>query len=99
MVKDCFLGILQNDYLDKLRTELIIDKKSYEELCYSLKCLAKEWKGVKNIDKRIVQELYVLAPVTKNVAESVKEYDSHLAHEIEELAIELDALVLECLAD
>jgi len=99
MVEDYFSGILQNNYLDKLRTELVIDKKSYKELCYSLKCLAREWKGVKNIDKRIVQELYVLASVTKNVAESVKEYNSHLAHEIEELAIELDALVLECLAD
>ncbi len=99
MAEDHFSNILQNSYLDRLRIELVIDKKSYKELCYSLKCLAREWKGVKNIDKRIMQELYVLAPVTKNIAESVKEYNSHLAHEIEELAIELDALVLECLAD
>ena len=99
MVEDYFSGILQNNYLDKLRTEFVIDKKSYEDLCYSLRCLAMEWKGMKSIDKRVVQELYVLASVTKNVAESVKEYNSHFAHEIEELAIELDALVLECLAD
>lgn len=98
-MKDYSSDILQNNYLDKLRTELVIDKKSYEALCYSLRCLAREWKGMKSIDKRIVQELYVLAPATKNVAESVKEHNSNLAHEIEILAIELDALVLECLAD
>ena len=99
MMKDYSSDILQNNYLEKLRTELVIDKKSYEELCYSLRCLAREWKGMKSIDKRIMQELYVLAPVTKNVAESVREYNGSLAHEIEALAIELDALVLECLAD
>ena len=99
MTKDYSSDILQNNYLEKLRTELVIDKKSYGELCYSLRCLAREWKGMKSIDKRIVQELYVLAPVTRNMAESVKEYNSKLAQEIESLSLELDALVLECLAD
>ena len=99
MSRDFITEILDNNYLEKLRTELVIDKKEYEKLCYSLKCLAKSWKGIKSIDKKIVQELYVLAQVTRNVAESVKEYNSKLAQEIEVLSLELDALVLECLAD
>ena len=99
MSRDFATEILNNNYLEKLRTELVIDKKEYEKLCDSLKCLAKEWKGIKSIDKKIVQELYVLAPVTRNMAESVKEYNSKLAQEIESLSLELDALVLECLAD
>jgi hypothetical protein len=99
MSRDFATEILDNNYLEKLRTELVVDKKEYEKLCYSLRCLAKEWKGAKSVDKRVVQELYILAPVTRNVAESVKEYNSELAQEIESLSLELDALVLECLAD
>ena len=99
MARDFATEILGNNYLEKLRTEFVIDKKEYEKLCDSLKCLAKAWKGAKSIDKKVVQELYVLSPVTRNMAESVKEYNSKLAQEIEALSLELDALILECLAD
>ena len=99
MSRDFATEILNNNYLEKLRTELVVDKEEYEKLCDSLKCLAKEWKGAKSVDKRIIQELYVLAPVTRNMAESVKEYNNKLAQEIETLSLELGALVLECLAD
>ncbi len=99
MSRDFATEILENNYLEKLRTEFVIDKKEYDKLCYSLKCLAKAWKGIQSVDKKIVQELYVLAPVTRNMAESVKEYNGELAQEIEALSLELDALVLACLAD
>lgn len=99
MSRDFATEILDNSYLEKLRTEIILDKQEYERLCSSLRDLSKAWKGIKNIDKKIVQELYVLAPVTRNVAESLQEYDSKLAQEIEALSLQLDALVLECLAD
>ena len=99
MPRDFAAEILDNSYLEKLRTEIMIDKKEYEKLCSSLRDLAKAWKGVKNIDKKIVQEIYVLAPITRNIAESVQEYNSKFAQEIVALSMELDALVLECLAD
>ena len=99
MARDFATEILGNNYLEKLRTEFVIDKKEYEKLCDSLKYLAKARKGAKSIDKKVVQELYVLSPVTRNMAESVKEYNSKLAQEIEALSLELDALILECLAD
>jgi hypothetical protein len=99
MPRDLSTEILNNSYLEKLRTDLVIDKQEYERLCYSLRCLAKEWKWIRSIDKKIAQELYVLAPVTRNIAESVQEYNSKLAQEIAVLSLELDALVLECLTD
>jgi len=51
---------------------------------------------MKNIDKELYQELMSCA-VTKMLQNQSKSINSHLAHEIEELAIELDALVLDVL--
>ena len=36
MSRDFSTEILNNNYLEKLRTELVIDKKEDEMLCYSL---------------------------------------------------------------
>lgn len=91
-------AILQNQFLEKLRNEMVVDRKAYEALCQSLKELEQEWKNASNIDKELAQELYVLAPVTKNMADSLTGHQPHLAREISGLAVELDALVLNCLS-
>lgn len=90
--------ILNNKFVDKLRTEMVIDPNEYNALCQALKDLADEWKGVSHVDREVVQDLYVLPKITKSVGESLIQHQPWMAQEIEEMAIELDALILDCLA-
>ena len=90
--------ILNSRFIDLLRTEMVIDQNEYRPLCEALKELAEAWGGISYIDKEIVQDLYVLPQITKNVAESLTPHQPDMARKIEEMAIELDALILDCLA-
>jgi len=98
MPNDLKQTILQNQFLGKLRNEMVVDRRAFEALCQSLRELEQEWKSASNIDKELVQELYVLAPVTRNMADSLTGHRPDLAREIAELAEELDGLVLDCLS-
>jgi hypothetical protein len=98
MPTDLKQAILQNPFLEKLRNEVVVDGKAFEALCQSLTELERDWKSATSIDKELVQELYVLAPVTKNMADSLASHRPDLARELAEMAVRLDALVLNCLA-
>ena len=91
--------ILNNKFIHRLRNEAVVDRAEYDHLVELLGRLSIQWNGQKLVDKAVVQELYVLAPVTKNIAESLRDHAPECASELETLAVELDALVLECLAD
>jgi hypothetical protein len=91
--------ILNNKFIHRLRNEAVVDRAEYDHLVELLGRLSIQWNGQKLVDKAVVQELYVLAPVTKNIAESLRDHAPERASELETLAVELDALVLECLAD
>lgn len=99
MPQDLKVAILQNTFLEQLRTNMAVDRVAFESLCQALIALRQEWKHHRQIDKQLMQELYVLAPVTKNVADSLKGHNLPLYIEISEMAIKLDALVLDCLAN
>ena len=90
--------ILNNKFVELLRSEIVIDQNEYQPLCDALKDLANEWVGTSFIDKELVQELYVLPQITRNVAQSLVEYQPDMSQKIEEMAMELDALILDCLA-
>lgn len=89
--------ILDNRFILRLRNELLIDRNAFASLCADLRALAEEWREAEMVDKELVQELYILAPVTWNVGRSFVGHNPEVAAEIEDLGIELDALVLECL--
>ena len=44
------------------------------------------------------KDLYVLPQITRNVAESLVEHQPEMAQKVEEMAMELDALILDCFA-
>lgn len=94
MSRDTKTEILQNRFVDRLRMELVIDEAEYDRLCSALKRLAEQWKPLTAIDKELMQDLYVLSSVTRNMAPEL----SGKTFEVEEMATELDALVMECLA-
>lgn len=98
MSPDLKSAILANQFLERLRNETVVDRPAFDSLCQLLRDLEQEWKSLESIDKKLAQELYVLAPVTKNMANSLVAHRPDLAREIGEMAVELDALVLNCLS-
>lgn len=89
-------AILQNRFVDRLRGELVVDLDEYRRLCDALRALAEGWRGAVLIDREVAQDLYVLAPITANMAATIRETRPSQAEEVEEMAIEIDALVLDC---
>lgn len=76
--------------------ELVVDLQEYTSLCAALAGLAKEWRSKSTVDKELASELYVLASVTRNMAADASRGNESIKRQIEELATELDGLVMEC---
>lgn len=91
-------SILRNPFVDRLRLERVVDEAAYRALCDALARLAQAWKGERLVDREVVQDLYVLAPITRNMADPLRKRSPEVADRVEEMAMEIDALVLECLA-
>jgi hypothetical protein len=87
-------AILENKFVDKLRMEMVVDEQEYGKLITALKLLAQDWKDKDYIDKELMQDLYVLAPICHNMSPEIPNQTGR----IEEMAIEIDAIVLDCLA-
>ena len=90
--------ILRNRFLDRLRNELIIDRSAYALLCDQLRRLATELSRKDSLPKPLAQELYVLPKVIHGVGLSLRPHRPDLADELDTMAHEIDALILECLA-
>jgi hypothetical protein len=91
-------SFLRNPFVDRLRLEMGVDEAAYRALCDALARLAQAWKGERLVDRELVQDLYVLAPVTRNMADPLRRQSPQIADRVEEMAMEIDALVMECLA-
>ncbi|MCG8593779.1 MAG: hypothetical protein MI785_05315 [Kiloniellales bacterium] len=89
--------LLKNEFVIKLRMELTVDKKMFQELCCILKELAVYWKEKHMIRKDVAEYLYGLAHVTRDIAERFRENDPDFYSEVFEMSIEIDALVLDAL--
>ena len=91
-------SILRNPFVERLRLEAVVDEEAYAGLCDALRRLATVWKGTRMVDRELAADLYVLAPVTRNMADVFREWGDGRADRVEETWIEIDALVLECFA-
>lgn len=90
--------ILANPFVERLRNEMMIDHNAFGLLCEQLGALANEWRNEKRIDKQIAQELYGLTIIVKGAADSLRAREIDIASELDEMAIEIESLILECLA-
>ena len=67
--------LLKNEFLMRLRTELVPDNDMFDELCSLLRELAVYWKGEHLIRKDVAEHLYGLASTTRDIAERFREKD------------------------
>ena len=87
-----------NRFVDLVRMELRVDESEWGNLKECLSDLAAEWHGIAEVDKDIVQDLFVLPAIVRGVADRLEEKEPGRAKDLEERATELDALVLAALA-
>lgn len=93
--------IMTNRFIEKVRNQMQIDEQQYTELCELLEKLAIEWKNKKDVDKELVLFLYNAPQIIRNIFLSFKEKGEPLpdiANRLEDIWVELDALVIECLS-
>ena len=92
--------ILSNQFIEKLLINTEVDEKEYVELCDILRKLAVEWKDEKYIEKEIVNLLYQIPVIVRNkyLFYSDKGYSNATIDRLEDMWIELDGLILECLS-
>jgi len=90
-------AILANSFMDELRGNSIIDKVAFNELCDRLRELASIWRVSSIIDKELMQELYVLSVMTL-YQWLLPSWSENERKQLWDMFVELDNLVLECLA-
>ena len=87
-----------NGFIDALRNEVRIDEADWQALKACLRDLAAEWRGVHDVDKDIVQDLFALPTIVRGVAHGLEPHDPERSKDLFERAAELEALILEALA-
>lgn len=91
--------IIKNEFIFKIRSDHIVDRKAYSELCSLLRKLAQEWRGKRSVRKDVAQHLYGLAQIAQNLAERFRDMDPDFYSEVFDMSIELDALILDAFHD
>ncbi|MGE7943587.1 hypothetical protein ACQKNB_16025 [Lysinibacillus xylanilyticus] len=79
-----------------------IDEAAYQELIDILTNLSDELKSQKVIDKELALTLYSVPQINRNVYLTYEEHNgkaTEFGNELEDIWIDLDAMVLECLID
>ena len=93
--------ILNNSFVDKVRSEMKVDEEEYQALKELLIELIEELKKQKVIDKELALILYSMPQIIRNTFLSLETDDeevSDLTNMLEDIWIELDELVIECLS-
>ena len=93
--------VLENRFVDRLRGEMCVDQQEYDDLCAALGRLADELASEAKIDRDLALVLYSTPQMVWNAYRQALEPDNRvegLARRLEDMWIELDALVLECLS-
>ena len=85
--------LLGDNFVSLLYLEDTFDRAAYDVLRQDLLLLAEEWRSETAIDKEVMSEIYIMPNLTRNMAAKFPE----LQWDIEEMAIELDGLIMECL--
>ena len=93
--------ILRNTFVDQVRMNMKIDELEYEILRGHLIELAASMKGSKDIDRELMLTLFAMPTMIRNASGSFagREPRPEIALRLEDIWIELDELITDCLAD
>ena len=94
--------LLRNMFVDKVRNQMEIDEAEYQELIEILSNLSGELKFRKVIDKELALLLYSMPQIIRNVFLTYEEHHgkaTEFGNKLEDIWIDLDAMVLECFID
>lgn len=94
--------LLSNTFVDKVRNQMEIDEAAYQELIEIMTNLSYELKSQKVIDKELALILYSMPQIIRNVYITYEEHNgkaTEFGNKLEDIWIDLDAMVLECLID
>lgn len=94
--------LLSNTFVDKVRNQMEIDEAAYQELIEIMTNLSYELKSQKVIDKELALILYSMPQIIRNVFLTYEEHNGKVTkfgNKLEDIWIDLDAMVLECLID
>ncbi|KOP78715.1 hypothetical protein AMS59_10200 [Lysinibacillus sp. FJAT-14745] len=94
--------LLSNTFVDKVRNQMEIDEEEYRELIEILTNLSDELKSQKVIDKELAMTLYSMPQIIRNVFQTYEEHNgkaTEFGNKLEDIWIDLDAMVLECFID
>lgn len=90
--------IINNNFINILRSNIEIDEDEYLSLCNELIYLEKKWKNVKCIDKELAFYLYLIPNIVRNIFLNSKDTlkDDAFLERLEDILIELDQLITNC---
>lgn len=91
--------LLASRFVDIVRNEQRIDRAAFADLREVLRALAVAWRGQQLVDKRAVQEMFAVVDITRGIADKLRDVDPQRCESLDAARMDLDALVLECLAD
>ena len=94
--------LLSNTFVDKVRNQMEINDAEYQELIEILSNLSGELKSQKVIDKELALILYSMPQIIRNIFLTYEEHNgkaTDFGNKLEDIWIDLDAMVLECFSD
>ena len=93
--------ILSNNFVEKLRIEMVFDQEAFDSLQKDLDRLSQIQKERVSVNKELMLALYSLPLVVRNLHIELAKRNPglELTSKLEDAWIELDHLVTECLCD
>ena len=93
--------IMSNTFVDKVRIQMVIDEEEYDILRDLLNLLSLELRIEQVIDKELALILYSMPQMIRNAFLSFQYHNvqvTDLVSRLEDIWIELDELVIQCLS-
>ncbi|EMJ5884459.1 hypothetical protein RVX78_004511 [Enterobacter cloacae] len=100
MLSDVKKKIIDNDFVNNVRINMVFNDEQYNDFVFSLGELANLLKNNESIDKELALYLYAIPQMIRNAYASFDKVENKpdLAFKLEDAWIELDSLVIKCLS-
>ena len=100
MLSDVKKKIIDNDFVNNVRINMVFNDEQYNDLVFCLDELANLLKNNESIDKELALYLYIIPQMIRNALASFERVENKpdLVFKLEDAWVELDSLVINCLS-